>query len=350
MEKSYTAAELAEIVGAIEIKGDSGRLVTGVDSLRLAKDCNASFLSNAKYLNAMQASAAGVVFVPADIELEAADGRTFIVCQNPDKAFGKVCALFAPPDPVYEATVSPMAYVDPTAKIAANVHVGPTAVIEANAEIGEGAVIRAGAYIGPDCKIGEKTVIHPNVSIMRSCIIGKRVIIHAGTTIGADGFGYTPSFRGLLKVPQNGIVQIDDDVEIGANCTVDRARFSKTWIKKGVKIDNLVHVAHNVIVGESSALIGQCGIAGSAVIGRGCAIGAQAGVNGHIELGDGTKIIGPSAVQKGTKPGESVIGIPAESEREYFERHMLPRKVKRLTDRLAKLEAIIAELQKGSGE
>ena len=243
-----------------------------------------------------------------------------------------------------------MAYVDPTAKIAANVHVGPTAVIEANAEIGEGAVIRAGAYIGPDCKIGEKTVIHPNVSIMRSCIIGKRVIIHAGTTIGADGFGYTPSFCGLLKVPQNGIVQIDDDVEIGANCTVDRARFSKTWIKKGVKIDNLVHVAHNVIVGESSALIGQCGIAGSAVIGRGCAIGAQAGVNGHIELGDGTKIIGPSAVQKGTKPGESVIGIPAESEREYFERHMLPRKVKRLTDRLAKLEAMIAELQKGSGE
>ncbi len=350
MEKSFTAAEIAAHIGAENIKGDPGRIVTGVDSLRLAKAEHVSFLSNAKYLAAMHGSAAGVILAPADMdEAEAVDGKTFILCGNPDKAFGKVCALFAPPEQEYEMTVHPMAYVHPTAKIAPNVHVGPSAVIEERAEIAEGAVIRAGAYIGPDCKVGEKTMICPNVSVMRGCIIGKRVIIHAGTTIGADGFGYTPSFRGLLKVPQNGIVQIDDDVEIGANTTVDRARFSKTWIKKGVKIDNLVQVAHNVIVGESSALIGQCGVAGSAVIGRGCAIGAQAGINGHIELGDGTKVIGPSAVQKSTKPGESVIGIPAESERDFLDRHMLPRKIKRLNARIEKLEAVIEELQKKAG-
>lgn len=345
MEKIYTAAELAELTGST-VKGDPGRTVSGVNSLRLAGASEASFLGSVKYLAAMRESKAGVILVPEDFADDPAADKTLLACAAPDKAFARICALFAPPEAVYEPVVSPMAFVHPSAKIGANVHIGPTAVVDERAEIGDGAVIRAGAYIGPDVRIGEKTVIHPNVSIMRSCVIGKRCILHAGTTIGADGFGYTPSFRGLIKVPQNGIVQIDDDVEIGANCTVDRARFSKTWIKKGVKIDNLVHVAHNVIVGESSALIGQCGIAGSAVIGRGCAIGAQAGINGHIELGDGTKVIGPSAVQKSTTPGETVIGVPAESEREYFERHMLPRKFKRLAERVAKLEALLAEAGK----
>lgn len=344
MDKTYTAAELAEMIGAT-IKGDAQKTICGVDSLRLAKEDNVSFLSNAKYLDQMHKSSAGIILVPADMEGEAPDGKTLLFCSNPDKSFGKICALFAPAEPVYEMTVSPMAYISPTAKIGADVHIGPTAVIDDRAEIGDGCIIRAGAYVGQDCRIGEKTTLHPNVSIMRACVIGKRVIIHAGTTIGADGFGYTPSFKGLIKVPQNGIVQIDDDVEIGANCTIDRARFSKTWIKRGVKIDNLVHIAHNVIVGESSALIGQCGIAGSAVIGRGCAIGAGAGINGHIELGDGTKVIGPSAVQKSTIPGETVIGVPAETEKDFFERHMLPRKVKRLTDKIARLEEMIQTLK-----
>ena len=344
MNKTYTAAELAELTGSA-VKGDAARIVSGVDSLRLAKPEDASFLSGPKYIGVLRSSAAGVIFVPADFEEEPPEGKTYLVCGNPDKSFTKVCGLFAPPEPAYEMTVSPSAYVAPSAKIGANVHIGPTAVIDERAEIGDGCVIRAGAYVGPDCRIGENTVLHPNVSVMRSCLIGKRCIIHAGTTIGSDGFGYTPSFKGLVKVPQNGIVQIDDDVEIGANCTIDRARFSKTWIKRGVKIDNLVHVAHNVIVGESTALIGQCGIAGSAVIGRGCAIGAGAGINGHIELGDGTKVIGPSAVQKSTKPGETVIGVPAESEAEFFERHLAPRNIKRLKARIEKLEAEIKELE-----
>ncbi len=350
MEKIYTAAELAELTNGT-VKGNPGKTVTGVDSLRLAKDSDASFLSNAKYLHLMHESAAGVIFVPEDLTEEPEGERTFIACASPDKAFGKVCALFAPPEPVFEMTIHPMAFVHPAATVAENVHVGPGAVVDEGAEIAAGSVIRAGAYIGPGCRIGEDCTIHPNVSIMRSCILGKRVIIHSGTTIGADGFGYTPTFKGLKKVPQNGIVEIGDDVEIGANCTVDRARFSKTWIKKGVKIDNLVHIAHNVIVGESSALIGQCGIAGSAVLGRGCAIGAQAGINGHIELGDGTKVIGPSGVQKGTRPGETVIGLPAESEREFFERQLLPRKVKRLAAKISELEAALKALQeKGAAE
>jgi len=345
MDKTYTAAELAELTGST-IKGDASRVISGVDSLRLAKAENASFLSGPKYINVLHESAAGIVFVPSDFEEEPPEGKTYLVCGNPDKSFTKVCALFAPPAVVYEMTISPAAHIAPTVRIGQNVHIGPTAIIDERAEIGDGCVIRAGAYVGPDTKIGENTILHPNVSIMHSCLIGKRCIIHAGTTIGSDGFGYTPSFKGLIKVPQNGIVQIDDDVEIGANCTIDRARFSKTWIKRGVKIDNLVHIAHNVIVGEATALIGQCGIAGSAVLGRGCAIGAGAGINGHIELGDGTKVIGPSAVQKSTKPGETVIGVPAESETEFFERHMTPRNVKRLKARIEKLEELVKELEK----
>ncbi len=345
MEKTYTIAEIAEMLNAT-VKGTTDNVISGVDSLRLASENCLSFLSNAKYTHLLPSCKAKVIIVPSDFEQEPEEGKTFLVCENPDKAFSKVCALFAPPAQTYVPGIDPTAVIAASAKLGENVSVGPNAVIDENCEIGNGCVIRAGAYIGPNSKIGEKTVIHPNVSIMHSCIIGKRCILHAGTTIGADGFGYTPSFRGLVKVPQNGIVQIDDDVEIGANCTIDRARFSRTWIKKGVKIDNLVHVAHNVIVGESTALIGQCGIAGSAVIGRGCAIGAGAGINGHIELGDGTKVIGPSAVQKSTNPGETVIGVPAESEKEFFERHLLPRKVKRMAAKIEELETLVKKLSK----
>ena len=222
--------------------------------------------------------------------------------------------------------------------------------MQAYAEIGNGTVIGGGAYIGHYAKIGENCIINANVSIMHRCILGSRVIIHAGSTIGADGFGYTPTFRGLVKVPQNGIVQIDNDVEIGANSCIDRARFGKTWIKKGAKIDNLVQVGHNVILGESSVLIGQSGIAGSAEIGRGVIVSAQAGVNGHITLGDGCFIAGASAAQRSVPPGVSVFGTPAETDAEFFERHTLPRKVKRLLARIEKLEEELKNLKESKGE
>ena len=345
MTKTYTVSEIASMIEG-SFTGDALKVVEGVNSLLLANENELAFLSSAKYLAVFAKSKAGVVLVPRDYTPPERENIVMIACDNPDKSFTKLCALFAPPAIEYAPGIHPSAVIHPTAKIGENVHIGATAVIDEGAEIGANTVICAGVYIGHFCKIGFKALIYPNVSVMRYCTIGKCCIIHAGTTIGSDGFGYTPTFKGLVKVPQNGIVRIDDDVEIGANCTIDRARFAKTWIKKGVKIDNLVHVAHNVIVGESSALIGQCGVAGSAVIGRGVAVGAQAGINGHIELGDGSKVIGPSAVQKSLAPGETVIGVPAESEREFFERHMLPRKMKRLTERLAKLEALIAELTK----
>lgn len=339
----YTAAELAEKVNGT-ILGNAERTISGVNSLALAKEQDLSFLSNAKYRTKMEASKAGIILVDEDSQVTERDDRTYIICGNADKSFGKLCDLFAPAPIKYEPGIAPGAFVHPTAVVDPTASIGPNAVIQEGATIGKNTVICGGAYIGHFAKVGDNCFISANVSIMHYCVLGNRIIIHPGAAIGGDGFGFTPTFRGLVKVPQNGIVQIDDDVEIGSNSTIDRARFGKTWIKKGVKIDNMVHVAHNVIVGKSSVLIGQCGIAGSTEIGCGVVVSAQAGINGHITLGDGCKIAGATGVHRSVPPGATVIGTPAESEREYMERFMLPRKVKRLVSRIEELEAALAAL------
>jgi len=345
MNKQVTAAELAELIGGT-VEGESTRTASGVNSLKLAQESEVSFLSNIKYKSQLENTHAGIVLVAQDLPMAPKEQQTFVRCANPDKAFTKVCGLFAPEPQKFEPGIHPSAVVHPSAQLAEGVYVGPTAVIEQGAVIGKNTVIGAGVYVGEFTRIGENCMIYPNVSILRHCQLGNKIIIHSGATIGADGFGYTPTFTGLVKVPQNGIVQIDDNVEIGANSTVDRARFGKTWIKKGVKIDNLVQVAHNVIVGESSALIAQSGIAGSAELGRGVIIAAQAGVNGHITLGDGSKVAGCSAAERSLPPGAAAFGTPGESQEEWVDRHMLPRKVRKLTARIEKLEALLAELQK----
>lgn len=347
--KTLSAKQIAELVGGT-VAGDEQRMISGVNSLRLASADDASFLASIKHRKQLDETKAGIVLVENGMKLEPTETRTLIFCEAPDKAFTRLCNEYAPEPIHYEPGICPGAYVDPTAKLGENVYIGPNAVVQAHAEIGDNTVIGGGAYIGHYAKVGKNCIINANVSIMHRCILGDRVIIHAGSVIGADGFGYTPTFRGLIKVPQNGIVQIDNDVEIGANSCVDRARFGKTWIKKGAKIDNLVQVGHNVILGESSVLIGQSGVAGSAEIGRGVIVSAQAGVNGHITLGDGCFIAGASAAQRSVPPGVSMFGLPAETDAEYFERHMLPRKVKRLLARIEALETELKTLKETKGE
>jgi UDP-3-O-[3-hydroxymyristoyl] glucosamine N-acyltransferase len=344
MSTTTTAKELCSLVAGT-LKGNPDLQIKGVNSLKFAGPEDASFLSNIKYKKQMEGTKAGLVLVNKDYSSEPAAGQTFILCENPDFAFSKVCQLFAPEPINYAPGVHPSAVVHPTAKLGANVHVGALAVIDENAVIGDGTAICAKAYVGREVKIGKVCVIHPQVSVMHRCILGNKVILHSGTVIGADGFGYTPGPMGLIKIPQNGIVQIDDDVEIGANTTVDRARFGKTWIKSGVKIDNLVQVAHNVVVGEFSVLVSQCGIAGSAELGMGVIVAAQAGVNGHISLGDGARLAGMSGAEKSIPAGGTVLGLPAEPEKEYFERHMLPRKVRKLVERVTALEGELKALK-----
>lgn len=343
--KEHKLCEIAEIVGG-KIKGNGDILISGVASLAEAGPHEISFLSNKKYVSKLSSSKAGAVIVSEEQESELPENGNFIVCLNPNAAFSKAIELFAPAPIAHPKGIHPSAIVAEGAKVSHRASIGPCAVIENGVEIDDEVVVGAGSYIGHFTKIGKGTLIYPNVTIRERCIIGKNVIIHPGVVIGADGYGFEAGPTGIVKIPQVGIVQIDDDVEIGANCTVDRARFGKTWIKRGVKMDDHVHVAHNVIVGEYSMLVGQCGIAGSAVIGRGVIIAAQAGINGHITIGDGVKVAGTSGVVKDVPPGETVVGTPAENPRDFIERISLPKKFQKLQAKISVLEKEIEKLQK----
>ena len=337
---------IAELVKG-ELKGNPEQPIAGVCALKDAKPEQLSFLGSKKFLHMLEGTHAGTIIVSADTEqAAAAPGRTLIVCMNVDYAFTQASMVFAVPAPKPVPGVHPRAVVDPSDKLGNNVSIGPCAVIEPGAEIGDNTVISAGCYIGHDVKIGANTLLYPNVTVMYRCIVGNKVIIHSGVVIGADGFGFVPGPQGLVKVPQTGIVRIDDDVEIGANTTIDRARFDKTWVKTNVKIDDQVMVAHNVTVGESSILVAQSGIAGSATLGRGVILAGKAGVNGHITLGDGTQVAGTSNVVKSTPPGALALGTPAEGQREYMTRWTLPSKVERLAKKIAELQAQLDELKK----
>ena len=342
--KKISAGKLAEILKA-EILGDKNVEVTGVAKLSEAQASDVSFMVSKKYIDHANSSKAVVILVPKDFEGELPKDKTILKCGDANTAFSTVINYFAPPKVEYKTGIHPTAIVADSAKVPATCHVGAHAVIEENAVIGENSVIAANVYIGHETKLGSDCLMYPGVVVRERCIIGNKVIIHPNTSIGADGFGYAPSPFGIIKIPQVGIVQIDDEVEIGACVTIDRARFGKTWIKFGAKIDNLVQIAHNVTIGEFSLLVGQCGLAGSTEVGQGVIIAAQAGINGHITLGDGCKI-GPCAVVKDSvDPGASIIGYPAVSGKEFMAQHLAPKHIKQLKGRVKELESVIASLK-----
>ena len=339
----FSAKQIAEFIQGT-IVGDENATVHTFAKIEEGIPGAISFLSNPKYTHYIYDTQSSIVLVNKDFEPEKEIKATLIKVDNAYESLAKLLNLYEMSKPK-KTGVDPLAYIAPTAKIGENVYIAPFACVGDNAEIGDNTSLHPHATVGSGAKVGSNCILYPHATVYHDCRVGNNCILHAGSVVGADGFGFAPSPEGYEKIPQIGIAILEDNVEIGANSAVDRARFSKTWVKKGVKIDNLVQVGHNVIVGESSALIGQCGIAGSAVIGRGCSIGGQAGINGHIELADGTQVIGPSAVQKNTKPGESLLGFPAEGEREFLERHMIPRKVRRLTDKVKELEELVKKLQ-----
>lgn len=341
---TLTAAKIAEMVNG-KLIGSPDRTISSVSGIRDAQSDQLSFIGNKKYQHQLESTKAGVVLVCPDLADAPAVDRSLIVCDNVDYAFAKVIAVFAEEPPKWPVGVHPSAVVSPEAKLGQGVSINANAVIEAGAEIGDDTVIGAGCYIGHDVKIGAGSLLYPNVTVMYRCVIGRKAVIHPGVVIGGDGFGFIPTKQGLVKVPQTGIVQIDDDVEIGANTTIDRARFGKTWIKSNVKIDNQVMVAHNVVIGESSILVAQCGIAGSAELGRGVILAAKSGVNGHITLGDGVQVAGTSGVVKSLPAGAIALGTPAESQREFMARHTLPSRFEKLSAKVEALRKEIAELK-----
>ncbi|MBO5667920.1 MAG: UDP-3-O-(3-hydroxymyristoyl)glucosamine N-acyltransferase [Lentisphaeria bacterium] len=340
---SMTAEKIAELVKGT-ISGDPQRVITGISGIKDAAKEHLSFVGNKKYEEQLTTTAAGIILVCKDLANAPASDRTLIVCDNVDLAFAKLSALFAEEPPAFVPGIHPSAVIADDAVIGENVCIGANAVVESGAVIADNAVISALCYVGHEAKIGNGTILYPNVTVMYRCEVGAKCIIHPGVVIGADGFGFIPGPQGLVKVPQTGIVVIGNDVEIGANTTIDRARFGKTVIKDNVKIDDQVMIAHNVAIGESSILVAQSGIAGSAELGRGVILAGKAGINGHITIGDGCQIAGTSSVVKSLPPGQIAIGTPAETQRVFLGRLALPKKFQKLEAKIKELEAKIKEL------
>jgi len=342
--KIFTAGDIAKIAGG-EIVGDPGVKISGVSSLKDARPQDVSFLSNKKYSSQLSSTKSLVIVAGKDL-VGNFPNKTLIICEKPNLSFSKIISLFAPPAIKFDVGIHESAFVAKSAKIGTCVHIGAHVVIEEGVEIGDGTSICAGAYLGHYAKVGKNSTIYPNVCIRERCVLGDRAIVHCGAVIGSDGFGFEAGPAGIVKIEQVGIVEISDDVEIGANCTIDRARFGKTILKRGVKLDNLVQVAHNVVIGEFSMLIGQSGVAGSTEIGRGNSPAAQAGVSGHLHIGDGVRIAGQSGVTKDILSGQSVVGTPAESPKDFIERIGIPKKFRNVQLILNSLEKKVAELEK----
>jgi UDP-3-O-[3-hydroxymyristoyl] glucosamine N-acyltransferase len=305
---TFTLQELAKITGG-ELYGDPGAKITGAASLGEAVPGEIAFFADPRYTTLLRRTRASAVFVPLDFSEPIPMAQ--IRVQNPAKAFEQIVLRLVPEPIEFSPGVHPSAIVDSAAKLGARVSVQPYAVIEAGVIIGDGTVIGAQSYIGHDTVIGPSCKIYPHVTIRERARIGARVIIHSGAVIGADGFGFELVNGRHQKIEQLGIVQIDDDVEIGANTTVDRARFGRTWIQEGVKIDNLVQVAHNVVIGKHSVIAAQTGISGSTRLGQRVTMAGQVGVVGHVEIGDGTVIAAQSGVSKDVRGGVW-FGYPAQ--------------------------------------
>jgi len=335
----FTVGELAERVGG-QVVGDPETRVCGVRALDQAEPEHLSFYHNRRYLDVARSTRAGVLLVA---DKDAFPGRTLLVCREPYAALGEILRLFhpvvRPPAGVHSSAV-----VATTAAVGAGAAVGPCAVVGDRVSIGDRAVVGPCCVIAAGAVIGEDTVLHPNVVIETGCQVGARCIVHAGVVIGSDGFGFATVNGEHRKVPQIGIVVLEDDVELGANVCVDRAALGETRIGRGTKVDNLVQIGHNVQVGADCLLVAQAGISGSTKLGRHVVMAGQSGVAGHLTLAEGTMVAAQSAVMHDTPPGAVVSGSPARPLREHqravaglYRLEELRKRVKALEEALARL-------------
>lgn len=339
--KKTTLGELALLVNG-NLEGDPNMEISGIASLEEAQEGDISFLAEMKNISRLEKTRASAIIAPCELP---PFSKPVIRTPHPYLAFVKVQAFFSY-KPYSPLGIDSRACVCRGAEIGKDVSIYPYVYIGEESKIGDRAVLYPGVYIGPQAQVGEDSILYPNVVVMERCLIGKRVIIHAGTIIGSDGFGFVQEENRHIKVPQVGIVQVDDDVEIGANCTIDRATMGKTWIKRGVKTDNLVHIAHNVTVGEDTLLVAQVGIAGSTRIGNRVALGGQVGVVGHITIGDDVKVGAQSGVAQDIAPGQIVSGTPAIPHKDWLRAQAIFAKLPEMKRRIRELEKRIAILEK----
>jgi len=342
MEVSFSAAEIAAITQSKSSHGSTSDTIRALAALDDAVPGDLSFLGNKKYKAAVATTRASVVLLPADYVGEPAPGQMFLLVDNPSVALARVCARIEQqlwPKPV--PGVHPSAVVAPGATIAATATIGPLCVIESGARIGERAHLQAQVFVGRNATLGEDCWLMPGVIVATECTLGKRVRLQAGVVVGSDGFGYEFVQGRHEKVPQVGNVAIEDDVEIGANSTLDRARFSHTVVGEGSKIDNLVQIGHNVRIGRHCLICAQAGISGSTTLEDYVVLGGQAGLGGHITIGKGAKAGGQAGITADVAPGSFINGTPAIP-------YLLERKIAVLQQRLPglfkRVDALEAQL------
>jgi UDP-3-O-[3-hydroxymyristoyl] glucosamine N-acyltransferase len=336
-----TLKELAGIVGGA-VSGDGSVLINGVAGIKEAGSGDVTFLASPRYEKFLTSTRASAVIAPPGT---ANHGKPLVLSDNPYLSFVKAVEFFVPHKNSCPKGIHPSAVVAATAEISTDAGIGPCVVIEEGVKVGGGTFILGGTFVGRDTEIGEDCLIYPNVTIREEIRIGRRVIIHSGAILGSDGFGFAKDGEIYRKIPQIGNVVVEDDVEIGANTTIDRATTGTTFVGRGTKIDNLVQIAHNVVIGENCILVAQVGIGGTTEIGRGVTLAGQAGLVGHIKIGDGAVVAAQAGVTKSVPADTMVSGYPArehaQAKKIYAGFPKLPDLIKRVADlseRLAALE------------
>jgi len=334
-------ARIAEKIEG-EIKGDVNKNIRGVAPFDDARSDEITFAGNAKFLKRMDETDAGAVIVPRDFETSS---RNIVQVDNPQLAFARLLELFHPPSKP-EAGISSGAHIGKKFVCGQEVSIAPFVVIGNNVTLGHRVILHPSVVIGDNVAMGNDVQIYPNVTILERCRIGSRVTIHAGTVIGSDGFGFVPDGKKYYKIPHIGIVQIDDDVEIGAGNAIDRATIGKTWIRRGVKTDNLVHIAHNVTVGEDTVLLGQVGISGSVTIGKNAVLAGQVAVADHLTIGDGVTASGQTGIAKSVPRGEIVSGTYAMPHRLWLRVQQILPKLPEIKKKLTEIEKRLKKIEK----
>ncbi len=343
MEK--TLKELADYLGG-EVIGDENIKIKGVMTIDEAREGYITFVSNIKYIKKIEATEASAILVSPGIE---AKGKNLLVTKNPYLAFAKVVDLMMNPEKVYPGTLDDSASVSDSAEIGSHVTAYPFVFIGENVKVADNVVLYPGVYVGDDCQIGKDTVIHPNTVLHKGTIIGERVVIHSNSVIGCSGYGYAPDGKTYCKIPQVGITVIEDDVDIGANTTINRGVLGETRIKRGTKIDSEVMIAHNVEIGEDTLITSQVGIAGSVEIGNNVILAGGAGVAGHIKVGDNVQVGGWSGVIKDLPSGGTFLGTPAIEIERMRKCFVLIQKLPEMKDTIKDLQKKIKQLEERLG-
>ena len=340
----FSAKQIAEFIGG-RVEGNEDAKVHTFAKIEEGQPGAISFLSNPKYTHYLYETKSSIVLVNEDLDLESQVESTLIRVKNAYEAVAKLLQLYESMKPK-KTGIDPQASVSASATIGKDVYIGPFAVIGDGAVVGDGTQIYPHVVIGDGVKVGDGCLFYPNVTIYQGCKIGNNVTIHAGTVIGADGFGFAPNVEGYEKIPQIGIVIIEDNVEIGANTCIDRSTMGQTIIHKGVKLDNLIQIAHNCEVGENTVMSAQVGLAGSTKVGSWCMFGGQVGLAGHITIGDHVNLGAQSGVPSSIKPNQTLIGTPPMEPTPYFKSQAVFRKLPDLYKEIIALRKELDELKK----